>query len=144
MPITYKTTVSGTRTNGTAIAGSTNSIAMNADNVIEGNLIIPSAAPATLLTVAAAVAGATLTTLSKFYLKNQADPVANPTHIIEVGILTATDTVYKKVPPGEEFLFVGNTIDTNAAAAASSTYIAVVSINAKALAGTPQAYYIAH
>lgn len=108
------------------------------NDVVEQAITVPISTPVTLVTKGSAVAGATLTTINFFAIKNL--DTTNPIH---VGILTASDTVYHPVGPGEFQVLVDQTIDTNTSAGAESTFIEVASINAMAITQAVKCEFIA-
>ena len=132
-------TVTGQTTSGKTAAGlSVTKTYTSIADVVEQSITVPITTPLTILTKGSAVAGATLSTINFFAIKN-----LDTTNSIHVGILTASDTVYHIVGPGEFQVLVDQTIDTNTAASTESTFIAVASINAMAISQAVKCEYIA-
>lgn len=132
-------TVTGQTTSGKTAAGlSVTKTYTSIADVVERAITVPITTPVTILSKDTAVAGSTLTTINFFAIKN-----LDTTNSIHVGILTASDTVYHIVGPGEFQVLVDQTIDTNTSAGAESTFIAVASINAMAITGACRCEYIA-
>ncbi len=132
-------TVTGTLSNGESIKGLSHTKTYDPiTSVVEQSFPVPNAAVATLVTVGAAVAGGTLTAINYFAFKNEDAAIT-----ITLGLVSASDTAYIKVGPGEFIEIIDGTIDTNTDAGVVSTFIALTSINAKAASGTPKASYIA-
>ena len=129
--ITRLTTITGTTSNGSTIQSFSNSKTYSSiAQEIQRTLTVPITTPVTLVTIGAAVAGATLVTMNNFTFKNE-----DASNTVEVGVLTASSTFYIKVGPGEDISIVDSTIDANVTGGTVTAYENIVTINACALVG---------
>ena len=130
--------VSGTTTNGDTMGSFdiTTTFSSIAQFIMQP-ILVPITTPVPLFTKGAAVAGATLSTMNFFAFKNTG------ANVVEVGVLTATDAYYNKVGAGEFWSLPHSQIDVNTSAGTSSTFLDIVTINAKAITGASQCSFVA-
>jgi len=122
--ITVTTTITGTTTAGSTMKGFSNVKTYSSIvNVFETELLAPTSV-ATVCTIAAALAGSSITTLNYFVIKNM-----DSTNFITLGLMSASDTSYHKIPAGCSFSVCTIGQDTNVTAAALSTIVAFTSIS---------------